>query len=270
MMQNSYVLFSFVSSRVDWVLARIGVIHLLVSVVLGSLSVPVFAQSREPGTAVPQLTATQIVSTMEAKNKDRAAHLKTYVSTRAYELEYQGFPSRKKATMAVDVKFNAPQAKQLTIVSEEGSGILREHVLHKLVESERESAASDKKATALTLDNYDFALVGTDVQRGYACYVLEVSPKKQNKFLYKGRVWIGAKDFAVVHIEAQPAKNPSFWISHVKIEHDYEKFGEFWLPVRNQSVSSTRFGGRATLKIDYGKYQIRGDEQQVSALPSMP
>ena len=269
MMQISGLIFSIVSSRFHRALARIGVICCVSVVVLGSLALPMSAQNAQQGAAMPQLTAVEIVAEMGAKNKDRAEHLHSYVSTRAYVLEYRGFPSHKKATMAVNVEFSAPHAKQLTIVSEEGSGVLREHVLHKLVESESESAASDNKATALSLDNYDFSLVGTDIQRGHNCYVLEVSPKKQNKFLYRGRVWIDAKEFAVVHIEAEPAKNPSFWIKHVTIEHDYEKFGEFWLPARNQSISSTRFGGQAILKIDYGKYQVEADAQQVSSLYSI-
>jgi hypothetical protein len=38
--------------------------------------------------------------------------------------------------------------------------------------------------------------------------------------------------------------------------HEYGKFGEFWLPVRNESVSQIRLGGKATLTIEYGNYQI--------------
>ena len=215
-------------------------------------------------TAVPQLTAHQIASMLEAKNKERADHLNTYKSTRTYQLEYRGFPSHKQASMVVDAKFQRPQSKELTIVSEQGSGMLREKVLHKLVESETESVKEGKQSTAISEENYDFTLVGNEVKRGHACYVLKVTPKKPNKFLYMGNIWVDAKDFAVVHISAQPAKNPSFWIKKVQIEHEYEKFGEFWLPVRNTSVSSTRFGGQATLTIDYGKYEVHGVEQAIS------
>lgn len=216
--------------------------------------------------ALPQLTAHQIASMLEAKNKERADRLNTYKSTRTYQLEYHGFPSHKQASMVVDAQFQRPQNKQLTIVSEQGSGILREKVLHRLVESESESAKEGKQSTAISEENYEFALVGTEVKRGHACYVLKVKPKKPNKFLYTGNIWVDAKDFAVVHISAQPAKNPSFWIKKVQIEHDYEKFGEFWLPVRNTSVSSTRLGGQATLTIDYGKYEVHGLEQANSEL----
>ncbi len=38
-----------------------------------------------------------------------------------------------------------------------------------------------------------------------------VEPQTNNKLLFRGRIWVDAEDFAVVRIEAVPAKNPSFW-----------------------------------------------------------
>ena len=38
-------------------------------------------------------------------------------------------------------------------------------------------------------------------------------------------------------IEAEPAKNPSFWIKKTDIHHEYVKVGDFWLPADNKSVS---------------------------------
>jgi hypothetical protein len=87
-------------------------------------------------------------------------------------------------------------------------------------------------------------------------FVLMVAPKRKNKFLYKGRIWIDAKDFALTRIEAEPAKNPSLWISKTSIKHSYTKIDEFWLPVQNTSQTSVRFGGTATLIIDYHDYAI--------------
>jgi hypothetical protein len=60
----------------------------------------------------------------------------------------------------------------------------------------------------------------------------------------------------VVKIEAEPAKNPSFWIAHTQISHSYAKTGGFWLPAQNRSESKVRIGGTAVLTIDYGTYQV--------------
>jgi hypothetical protein len=211
-----------------------------------------------------QIPSTQdIVSRMQAENLKRATALREYVSERNYDLDYHGFPSNKHAVMTVKVHLTAPDKKELVVTSERGSGLLRNRVLRPLLDSEREgSSRENQNATALTEANYEFSFAGQEDKDGRHCYVLDVKPKKKNKFLYVGRIWIDSADYAVVHISAQPAKNPSFWITHVQIEHEYAKYGELWLPQRNHSVSSIRFGGRAVLAIDYGQYAVHPAQEQ--------
>ncbi len=88
--------------------------------------------------------------------------------------------------------------------------------------------------------------MGSESKDGRNCYVLEVTPKRKNKYLYNGKIWVDAKDFAVTHVEARPAVNPSFWISGTDIEHRYEKVGDFWLPQKPlRDQGSHRRPGRA-------------------------
>jgi hypothetical protein len=89
-------------------------------------------------------------------------------------------------------------------------------------------------------------------------YVLIVEPKTKDKFLYRGRIWVDAEDFAVVRLEAEPAKNPSFWTKSNEIEQVYMKVNDFWLPASNHSITAIRLGGNAELTIQYNNYQIRG------------
>jgi hypothetical protein len=87
-------------------------------------------------------------------------------------------------------------------------------------------------------------------------YVLTVEPRTKDKFLDRGRIWVNAEDFAVVRLEAEPSKNPSFWTKNIAVEHVYAKVNDFWLPARNHSVTAIRLGGHADLAIDYRDYQI--------------
>jgi hypothetical protein len=89
--------------------------------------------------------------------------------------------------------------------------------------------------------------------------VLEVEPLTDNKYLYRGKIWVDAADFAVAKIDAEPAKNPSFWISSTAINHQYERTNGFWLPAQNRSETKVRVGGTAVLTIDYGKYQVTAE-----------
>ncbi|MFZ0761448.1 MAG: outer membrane lipoprotein-sorting protein [Candidatus Sulfotelmatobacter sp.] len=108
----------------------------------------------------------------------------------------------------------------------------------------------------MSAENYSFTSAGYETTPQGAQYVLNLLPKTKNKFLYRGKIWVDAKDFAVVRIDAEPAKNPSFWIKRTEVEHRYVKVDGFWLPAENHTESVIRLGGRAILSIEYKDYRI--------------
>ena len=159
----------------------------------------------------------------------------------------------------MDVRYESPRTKEFTIRSETGSKLLIESVFKKLLQSEKEALAEEyQRRTAINNDNYVFTLLGYESTLGDSQYVLSVEPRTKNKFLCRGRIWVEAKDFAVVRIEGEPAKNPSFWTKETTIEQAYAKVSEFWLPASNRSTGTIRLGGHAYLTIDYKDYQITG------------
>jgi hypothetical protein len=209
------------------------------------------AQS-EPAT--PVLSANDVVQHLMEKNRERANGLQHYVATRLYRLEYRGFPASADATMQVEVDFDAPSSKHFTVVSESGSKLIQSKVFHRLLESEEQANDQEnRKHSELGPDSYNFSLAGVEGTN----YVLNVEPKVESKFLYRGKIWVDAHDFAVTRIEAQPAKNPSFWTTKSLIHHTYQKLDNgFYLPKENKTVTSVRLGGTATLTIDYESYQL--------------
>jgi hypothetical protein len=214
------------------------------------------AGSDAPPPGAP-LAVEQLAHRLEEKNRERAQALCAFENSRLYHLEYRGLGGSKDASMTVQVDFHAPASKNFTVISQEGSKMIIEHVFKKLLASELEAATEENlRATALSLENYEFTLEGFENNKDGGAYVLNVKPRTRNKFLYQGRIWINAADFAVTRIDAAPAKNPSFWIKRTQIEHNYVKVGDFWFPARNRTVSEIRIGGRATLAIDYTNYKI--------------
>jgi hypothetical protein len=146
--------------------------------------------------------------------------------------------------------------KEFTILSETGSKLLIEKVFKRLLQSEKEALTGENaRRIALDRDHYKFAQIGYERTPTGALYVLSVEPRAKSKFLYRGRIWVDAQDFAVVSLQGEPAKNPSFWIKDTQIEQTYAKVSEFWFPVSNRSTTSTRLGGRASLTIEYKDYQ---------------
>lgn len=211
------------------------------------------------------LTAAQIVDRMERNNQARANDLKHYSSLRHYSIDYKGFPKDVTASIDVELNYDAPSSKNFRVVSETGSRYVCEHVLRKLVETEA-NASNDKRSTALTHENYNFTLAGTDNINGRPAYILNVEPITESKYLYRGKIWVDAADFAVMKIDAEPSKSPSFWITKTEIHHVYSKTGEFWLPETNRSETRVRIGGTAVLTIDYGKYTHLNDNTVQTAL----
>jgi len=203
------------------------------------------------------LTAAQVVKKLQERNAQRAAALQEFNGTRVYHMQYRGFPSDRDAEMVVKVAYRAPNSKQFSVVSQTGSKFIIDRVFKKLLEGEQEAANDENRLnTALSPENYDFTSAGYENTPEGAEYVLNLLPKTKNKYLYRGKIWVDAKDFAVVRIEGEPAKNPSFWIKKTEVKHRYIKVNDFWLPSENHTESVIRLGGQAILSIEYKDYKI--------------
>jgi len=203
------------------------------------------------------MPAGQVARKLQERNAERTAALNQFSGTRVYHMQYRGFPSDRDAEMVVNVTYHAPDAKEFTVVSQSGSKFVIDHVFKKLLEGEQEAANEEnRRNTALTTENYDFTSAGYETTPDGAEYVLNLLPKTKNKFLYRGKIWVDARDFAVVRIEGEPAKNPSWWIKNTEVKHRYVKVNDFWLPAENHTESVIRLGGRAILSIEYKDYKI--------------
>lgn len=209
----------------------------------------VVAQAQQP-------TADEILNQVVERNAQRQALLSSYTSVRTYQIDYSGVGGPRYAQLVVRAEFRAGE-KSFAVISESGSKMICSRVLRKLIEGEQEaSGRSSKLQSMLSPENYDATLVGRERVDGVDAWVLDVAPKVPSKFTYSGRVWVSTDDDAVVRIHAQPAKNPSIWLSKIVLDSQYRHVGAFWLPASNSTVSHIRLGGEARLTIDYGDYKI--------------
>jgi outer membrane lipoprotein-sorting protein len=235
-----------------------GVVYALSLVVgVGAVPAPTAALDPPAANAVPMLSAEEIVSRLVERNLERARALNAYQGTRVYRMEYRGFLGFRSADMTVEVKYRSPGSKDFSIRSENGSKLIIDRVFKRMLATEKEAQSEENQSrVALNQDNYRFVLAGCENTPTGQHYVLNVEPRTDNKLLYRGQIWVDAEDFAVVRIEAAPAKNPSFWTKETKIEQVYTKVGHFWLPLSNHSNSDIRLGGHASFTIDYQDYHI--------------
>lgn len=211
------------------------------------------------------LTADEVIRHVVEKNEERAKALETYSSLRSYHLECHCV-SHKKADMLVRADYIAPDKKSFTIVSESGSGTVRNKVFKKLLEAEQESMREEnQQRTAITSENYTFQLADYEKTDTDEFYVLDAQPLSKNKFLFRGHIWVDARDFAITRVEGEPAVNPSWWTVKTDFKRSYQKIGDFYLPESNQSETKVRILGTAVLTIEYREYQITSAGATVAA-----
>lgn len=229
------------------------------------LLLPVCLKAAEDTSTPP---VSEVVERMVRRDAQRQLLTQGYAGMRRYVLENDGM--QKRAEMVVRVTGDSDGTKHFEIVSEQGWKAAQNHVLHKMLEFESETSSPEARAkTRLCPDNYEFQMAGTEMVDDQLTYAIDVTPKRHDKYLFTGRIWVDAKEYALVRADGNPAKNPSFWTKRVHFVHTYQKDGQFWFPRSTESITDARIFGRTNLTIDYFDYKPnssnRSDEVATTA-----
>jgi hypothetical protein len=199
--------------------------------------------------------ASAIFARVQQANARRADALESYMSTRRYSVFEPG--KDPEAELVVSMQFVAPSIKTFRTIESHGVGWIDRRVFHGLMDAERLAAADkDKADSAITSANYVAQLVGSDQWHGCDCYVLALQPKRRDKYLFTGKVWIDKGDYGIARLEGEPTKSPSFWVLRAPFVRDYQRISGFWLPRQDETHSQIRFAGEYVLRIQYADYQI--------------
>jgi outer membrane lipoprotein-sorting protein len=210
------------------------------------------------------LTGDEIVAKMLERNRLRSEQLRRYSAVRTYEIRN---PEGKIAAQAVvRVDYQAPDKKTFNKTSEKGSVIVRHLVFDRLIQSESEtSSGREHRNSAITTVNYTFMLSGEEEVGPYHCFVLGAAPKSKEKYLFEGKVWVDAQDFAIVKIAGHPAKKPSFWINRADFVRQYQRIDGFWLPYRDETFVEVKIYGRRIFTVDHQQYVVNPAPLQAGA-----
>ena len=205
--------------------------------------------------AYGHMTGDDLFAKLLEHNRTRDSQLRQYSAVRTYRVSND--KGKLYAQEVVEVDYQAPDHKGFRTVSEKGSGLVRDMVLKRLIESESEtSSGRAHHDSAIRPANYEFNLLGEQNVGPYHCLVVEAVPKRKDKYLFEGKVWIDARDYAIVRIEGQPAKSLSFWITRADFVRQYQRIGEFWLPAEDNTEVHVRLYGTKILTIDHRDYAI--------------
>jgi hypothetical protein len=209
-------------------------------------------------TAPRGLTGDDIIAKMLDRNRLRNEQLRRYSAVRTYVI--RNAEGKLAAEAVVEVQYRAPDRKTFNKTSEKGSGIVRHLVFDRLIQSESEtSSGREHHDSAITSANYTFTLAGEEDLGPDHCFVVEATPKRREKYLFEGKIWIDTDDFAVVKIAGHPAKKPSFWINRAEFVRQYQRIAGFWLPFRDETSVEVKIYGKKVFTIDHQQYVINAD-----------
>ena len=200
-------------------------------------------------------TPEQIFTELTKRNELRNAALRSYTVERSYAVTDPKGKVHAQKTVRLD--YRAPDTKSFVTISEKGSAVVRRLVLNRLMESETEAASGKShKDSTITNANYTFTLLGEQDLGASRCFVVQATRIRADKYLFDGKVWIDAQDYAVVQIVGHPAKKLSMWVDKADFVRRYQKIGEFWLPLKDETSVHVRFYGSKILTIDHERYTI--------------
>jgi hypothetical protein len=204
---------------------------------------------------VDGLGGDDIIGRMIEGNRVRNEHLQSYSAVRTYEL--RDLDGQVSAQAVIRVDYRAPGTKIFQKVSEGGSWTIRHLVFDRLVQGEEEtSSGQERRESAISEENYSFTIVGVTNLGSNHCYIVEAKPKRMDKYLLEGELWIDAQDFGIVRISGHPATKLSFWINRANFVREYQRIGGFWLPYRDATIVDVKVHGTKVFRIEHQQYVI--------------
>ncbi len=204
-----------------------------------ALAAPTLAQS---GASVPVLET--IVARMAQARAENISHFRPYTITRGYTL-FGREREKSQSEVTADVTFAPPDLKQYAIGQSQGSG-LGEILVRRMLAGEAE-ITKNSVSTDFSRQNYDFRFIRQEDFKGQHCYVLELLPKRQNKNLVRGSIWVDANTYLIRRTEGEPAKSPSWWLHDIRLSFLYGEVGGMWLQTSSEATATVRLFGQHTM-----------------------
>lgn len=207
------------------------------------------AQTASTSSPVPDLNT--IVSRMLSAQQRNRVYERAFTVKRDYQLLDK--EQTQEAQVIAHITYMPPDRKQYQIESSHGG--LGERVLQDVLKKEVQPP-KDPDRQELSEKNYEFEYLGTELVDGRACYVLGLNPRREDKELLRGRVWVDQQTYNIRRLEGNPAKNPSWWIRDLHVMMSFADVDGMWLHTFTYAVANVRFKGRYEMVSRDLEYQL--------------
>jgi len=201
------------------------------------------------------VTGNVILAELVAHNERRSSAPLEYTAVKRHQvIDSSG---EMYAEEIEHVEYHAPDKKAFVVTSENGWGPAGHFTLDQLIASEIEATAGgDDRDSSIIPANYKLEPLGEQQVGAFHCFVVRAIPKRKEKDLFEGKIWIDVQDYAIVRIEGHPVKRPSFWIASEDYVRQYRKIDGFWLPQKDETLVHVRLYGTKLLTVDRWNYVV--------------
>ncbi len=193
-----------------------------------------------------------VITRMAQARLENRARLRPYTVTRNYKLIGKEQQTPRSEVIA-ELSFIPPDAKQFVIREATGMG-LGERIVRQMLEHET-AIVKNYGSTDMSPANYEFRWAGEQVWEGHPCYVLEMIPRRKDKILLRGKIWVDATTYLLRRTEGEPGRAPSWWLRDSRIVLIYGDVAGMWLQTSSESTAEVRFLGTHTMISQDVKYK---------------
>jgi hypothetical protein len=225
-------------------IGRARAVPAMVSGLIFLAALPLQAQGTPPTaeTKSPDLDA--ILGSMEDAEHPNPAQSKPYQVTRDYKV-FMGADTKPTSDVMARIDFVPPATETFTITQSKGNP-WGERIVRDILVSETASARKEH-SSAINRANYDFVFLRQENYAGDPEYVFAIFPKRKDKYLLRGQIWVDKGSFRIRQIQGVPAESPSFWLTGLYITLQYAEVGGQWVLVSVDGLAKVRFLGQFTL-----------------------
>jgi hypothetical protein len=179
----------------------------------------------------------------EAQHQD-PAQSRPYEVIREYKV-FRGDEKQPTSEVMAQINFAPPATKTYKITQARGNS-WGEKIVRQLLDRETESAKKGL-GSQISRTNYDFVFLRQETFGVVPEHVLRIVPKRKDKNLLRGQIWVDARTFRIRRIEGVPAKSPSFWIKDIHITLQFADVSGMWIPTSFDAWATVRLLGLYTL-----------------------
>jgi len=227
---------------IAWMVEKLAGLIVLLPLVATAWVFPSLLRAQEAKVAPPNLNS--ILDAMERTGEQNPARSQPHELTQEYKV-FHGDDPKPMSDVTTQIVFTPPNVKTFKITDAQGSATGKK-IVSAILEQEVASAKEGHQRD-INRANYNFVFLHEQNFGVVPEYVLHIIPKRKEKGLLLGDIWVDTKTYRVRQIIGVPLKTPSFWVKDLHITVQFAEVNRMWLPVSVDAIATLRLLGTYSL-----------------------